>query len=213
MSSFEMTAIEVQTPFGTTATSHLFQAAPANPRLMIVLPGRGYIHDHPVLFHLRYMALENGFDVLAVSYGLDTSGPANPEHYFQLPAVVNRATAQAMTRGYRQVCVLGKSLGTPLAVELAAGLQAEKIAVILLTPIGSALQDQNIARFPTLALIGTGDPYFAPDLTAQTPPNVHWQIFDALDHGLMVEDDWQASTRALHDIIQTCESFLKEQYS
>lgn len=213
MSPYEMTSLEVQTPFGTTATSQLFQASQANSRLLIALPGRGYIHDHPVLFHLRYMALENGFDVLAVNYGLDTSGPSNPEHYLQLPVVVQQAAAQTMARGYRQVCVLGKSLGTPLAVELAAGLQAEKITVILLTPLGAALQDQNIARFPTLALIGTRDPYYAPDLTAQTPPNVHWHIFDALNHGLMVEDDWQVSLRALHDIVQTCETFLKDQYS
>lgn len=199
------TTIETQSPFGVTAR-HMFTAhEPASHKLMILLPGRGYTNEGPVLFHTRQMALENGYDVLAVQYGFQAANAdLQPEQFSFLPQDVNLATESVLKRGYHEICVVGKSLGTPLAVELAKSITAEKISLILLTPIGGSLSDLD--GLPTLAVIGTADPFYTPELVKL--PGIKWKVFDGFNHGLIAEN-WRVSVSALHDMILACENFIR----
>lgn len=210
--SVEAITFRHTSPFGVEVSSPLFRHDPPSERLLIVLPGRGYTVVHPALFHLRYVALENGWDVLAVSYGFQNSdGDFRPEQFPLLQQDVALATAPALTRGYRQVCVAGKSLGTPLAVDLARGLKAARVSLLLLTPVSGVMQALDGIR--TLAVIGTGDPLYSPEMVRLTEGDAHvdWLVYEALNHALLVEDDWRASLAALGQIMDACEQFLREE--
>lgn len=205
----EITTISHESPFGLTVPNHFFHQG--SNRLVIILPGRGYTIEHPVLFHLRYLALENGFDVLPVEYGYQAARrDFKPEEWPLLAQDVHAATAPVLERGYQQVCIIGKSLGTPLAIELAKTINAPAVSLILLTPISAAVQamsDLNHVR--TLALIGTNDSIYSPDMVTQTGSQVQWKVLEGLDHGLFIEDNWRVSLDALNSILAVCERFLR----
>lgn len=209
--SVEVVTLTHTSPFGVEVRSTLFQHNPPADRLLLLLPGRGYTVNHPLLFHLLYVALENGWDALPVSYGFQAAaGDFTPEQFPLLQRDVALATGPALARGYRQVCAAGKSLGTPLAVDLARGAKAERVSLILLTPVSGVMQALDGIR--TLAVIGTDDPLYSPEAVRLTEGDAHieWRVYDGLDHALIVRDDWRASVAALHRIMGDCEQFLRE---
>jgi hypothetical protein len=186
--------IRVESPFGMTVERRLHLHDPRSERLMLILPGRAYLVSHPVLFHMAQMAYQQGWDVLPVQYGYQLGGELRPEQEPLLAEDVRLATAPVLQRGYREVCVVGKSLGTPLAMDVARTAPAEAVSRILLTPVGPALAPADGIR--TLAIIGTHDPLHAPGLATDTASTT-WRVFDRLDHGLVDEDDWRYSVESL----------------
>lgn len=206
----EITTISHESPFGLTVHNQFFHHQQGSDRLVIVLPGRGYTVEHPVLFHLRYMALENGCDVLPVQYGYQAAGrELKSEEWGYLPQDIALATAPVLARGYQHVCIAGKSLGTPLAIELAKTISAE-VSLILLTPIGAAIQAMTgLQHVRSLAIIGTNDSLYSPEIVAQTSAHVQWKVLEGLDHGLFIEDNWRVSIDALNSIMAVCEQFLR----
>jgi hypothetical protein len=207
----EITTISHESPFGFTVQNHLYHQGA--DRLVIILPGRGYTVEHPVLFHLRYLALENGCDVLPVQYGYQAVGQdLRPEEWSYLPQDVHLATEPVLARGYRHIYIAGKSIGTPLAIELAKSMMVSSgdVSLILLTPIGAAIQAMSdLTHVRTLAIIGTNDTLYSPQMVMQTRPNVQWKVFEGLDHGLFIEDNWRVSLDALNSIMGACEQFLR----
>ncbi len=209
--SLEITTLTHTSPFGPVMTTPFFRHIPPAERLLVLLPGRGYTVNHPILFHLLYLALENGWDALPVSYGFQTSGgDFRPEQFPLLQEDVALATAPALANSYRHLCVAGKSLGTPLAVDLARSAKADSVSLILLTPVGGVMQALDGIR--TLAVIGTNDPLYSPDVVRLTESDAHvdWRVYDGLNHSLIVEGDWRASLAALREIMDVCEWFLRE---
>ncbi len=208
----EVSTITVNSPFETTIHNRFNYHTPPVDKLMILLPGRGYTVDNPALFHLLFLGLENGYDVLPVQYGFQVNqSELEPAQMPYLMQDVQIAVEQVLERNYREICVVGKSLGTPLALELAKILDADKVSLVLLTPIGPALQ--NLPDLPTLAVIGTGDPFYSAEMVQETDkhPNLQWVVLDDLNHGLLIETDWKTSVQSLYTILEHCEQFLKRE--
>ncbi|MBZ0294606.1 MAG: hypothetical protein K8L99_18725 [Anaerolineae bacterium] len=209
--SYDITTISVDSPFGVSFGNNFYQADNASRKLMVILPGRGYQVEHPALFYTVFLGLENGFDVLPVQYGfqvkrtnLDTS---------QMPLLmqdVDIAVQQVLPRGYQDICIVGKSLGTPLAVELITRLDAARKSLILLTPISLALQSSP--PVPTLAAIGTADNFYSADTIAQMP-EIEWVVLDQLNHGLIKDNDWHATIQAQHTVLERCDQFIKDNHT
>jgi hypothetical protein len=205
------TTIDIQSSLGVTVRNLFIYHEPISPQLMILLPGRGYTCNHPVLHYTRRLGLDRGFDVLSMAYGFQVANvELEARDMGGLEDEVTQATQQVLKRDYERVCIVGKSLGTPLAAQLARELQPtmDSISLILLTPVGGALHGLGDLR--TLAIIGTGDPLYAPEMVEATKDGDQfvWQVFDGLNHGLEMPDDWQASIQALNDIIAACDAFL-----
>jgi hypothetical protein len=199
-------SIVVESPFGVTVRHRFHVHEPESDQLMVILPGRGYTINHPVLSYLGQMAYENGYDVLPVQYGFQTSGDLDPAQIPLLQQDVRVATEPVLKRNYREICVAGKSLGTPLAIDLAQSVKAAVVSQILLTPIGPAMQAAGDIR--TLAIIGTADPLYAPELVGSNDVTT-WRVLENLDHGLIDESDWRYSMDSLKEIIAACEAFLQ----
>ncbi len=210
---YESASIEVQSPFGVSIRNRFYQHTPPSEKLMILLPGRGYTVAHPALLHLQHVGLEHGYDVLPVQYGFQVmQGDLETAQMPFLMEDTRRAVEQVTERGYREVCVVGKSLGTPLAVELAQELDIAEKSLILLTPIGSAVQDALAQGIRTLAVIGTEDPLYSAEAVQTSEADAaRWYVMADLDHSFLKANDWKASVRSLYDILAACEAFLLKQ--
>ncbi len=199
---FQRMSIEITTASGIRV-DHRLIAHDAPDRLLIILPGRGYTCDHPVLHYLRKAAADLGWDVLSVWYSFQVANVPDDEITLDgLAAEVDQAVDEVLKGGYRQVCIAGKSLGTPLATLHMH--QADRL--ILLTPLGTAALDAH--TLPTLAIIGTADPAYQPEQINASSENVQWMILDGLDHGLEAAGDWEATLDGLWQITQACAEFL-----
>lgn len=196
--------IEVTTPSGLRV-AHGLVAHDQPAGLLVMLPGRGYTCDLPLLHYLHKAASDIGYDVLSVWYGFQAAPPGTdmPMTYESLNAEIDLAVGEAMKRGYDRLLIAGKSMGTPLAALRAR--RAERL--ILLTPIGTAALDTGST--PTLAVIGTADQAYQPDQVQQTGANVQWLVLDGLDHGLEKPGDFAASLDALRTVTQACVEFLR----
>lgn len=208
--SIQTSTVKVQSQVGTTVHNlFMYHDAPASTKLMVMLPGRGYSCDHPVLYYVRRMAIKQGYDVLSVEYGFQAAHlELSVQNTPYLQDDVWQAVTAVLQQGYKQFCIVGKSLGTPLAAELAKTIEAADMALILLTPIGGAFQ--GLGRIRTLAMIGTDDPLYSPEIVTalKSDPNIEWQVFDGLNHSLEVKGDWKASIAALERVITACEAFI-----
>ncbi len=205
--SFKVSTIETESKFGTTAQHGFFTQKDGSDKLLIILPGRGYTTEHPLLYTLRSAALELGYDVLSVQYGFQV-GQINltAENMPYLQDDVQQAAQVVLGGGYQKVCVAGKSLGTPLAVELAQHINDAQVSLLLLTPIGGAAQP--LENIPVLAVIGTADAAYMADMIKDAGL-LSWRVFEGLNHSLEVGGDWRASLAVLPQIISVCAGFLE----
>ncbi|MEW5866661.1 MAG: hypothetical protein AB1774_07365 [Bacillota bacterium] len=209
--SLESSIVEVESREGVTTRNLLLYHEPASSRLVVMLPGRNYSCDAPVLYYIRLMALEHDFDVLSLQYGFQIVG-ATP-NYEGIVDEATHAVATALTRGYREVCFVGKSLGSPLALALAQSTQVAKVSAILLTPIPAALKPTSGVR--ALSVVGTADPVFhMPECQESLQRgDMEWVVLEGLDHGLRSEGNWVDSITALKRITAECEHFLTSSHA
>jgi hypothetical protein len=198
--------IEIPSYAGVTIRNQLFQQE-GNKRLIVLLPGRGYAVTAPLLHYCLHIGMDNGFDVLRVEYGFQiaqTDLPSENIPDIQQESVL--AVRKALKTGrYDELVVVGKSLGTPIAAMI-ANEHSPNIPTkcVLLTPIQRC---HELVTVPTLAVIGTDDAAYAPDLAVGTQL-VQWKVYDGLNHSLEKTGDLAASLAILPDIVQSCADFI-----
>jgi acetyl esterase/lipase len=204
--SIKISTIATESRFGVTTHHLLMSQSDSADKLLIMLPGRGYTTEHPVMYYLRKAALNLGYDVLSIEYGFQAGHiDLNAGNMPYLEADIQAAVASVSGHDYQRICVAGKSMGTPLAVGLAQTLAAKNISLLLLTPVTGAAQ--MAGTIPALAIIGTADYFYQPDAIRDTP-TLKWRVFEGLDHSLENKNDWHASLAVLPDIITACAEFL-----
>jgi surfactin synthase thioesterase subunit len=205
----QFSSIQTESRFGVTVRHSLITQDTPPDKLLIMLPGYGYTCEHPVLYYLRRAAAQQGYDVLGVQYGFQvTHIDLQAENMAYVQDDVEQAVRPVLSRGYSRVCVAGKSMGTPLAAEVARSLTRESTSLLLLTPVGGAVQ--GLGNIPALAIIGTADALYSAEEVAayKNHPTIQWKVFEGLNHSLEVQHDWGASLAVLPEIIRTCEEFI-----
>ncbi|MCA0458365.1 MAG: hypothetical protein LCI00_30660 [Chloroflexi bacterium] len=209
--SIQSEIITTPSRFGVDTRNTLLRHETGSEKLLIMLPGRAYTCDFPVLYYLRKVAAQIGYDVLSIEYGFQAA--RTDFTVAQLPdllADLNDTLQPVLTHGYKHICVAGKSLGTPIAAHLVQSLDTASRSLLLLTPVGDAIK--SVGTIPTAAIIGTADPAYVAEEVAHFVghPTVKWHVYEGLDHGLEYADDWQASASILPRIIEACTTFLGE---
>lgn len=203
----QISTIDVQSPLDVTIPNHLFAQDAGSEKLLVMLPGRGYTNENPVMYYLRLSALQLGWDVLSVQYGFQVAGvDGDANAIAAIYTEADLALQSVLVRGYKQVCIAGKSLGTPLAASLVEKLTDVEKSLLLLTPIQGAASGTNLPR--TLAVIGTADPSYSAEAVAAALPHVQWHVFEGLNHGLESAQSWRESLIALVEITAAYEIFL-----
>lgn len=125
--------------------------------LTIILPGIGYINESPLMYYSRKIALELGLDVLCVNYGFQLSH-ADFNIDSELNIVIQeseKVIAKCLSKTYRMIIFIGKSMGTIIQNHLSNQLLDYKQVHIYLTPVNKTLE--NIINYPCLTITGTDD--------------------------------------------------------
>lgn len=190
MSATESTRHQFETsawPPGTDSPAHV-------PRRVIVLPGRAYPIEAPLLFWAAYGLLEDGWFVQAVSW----QGPPLDAGFVQ--GALRKALSEAPAAD--QTLVVAKSLGT-LAAGAAAGLG---LPAVWLTPIlTDSIVAQSLSSYPARQLVigGSADPGWP----ANAPhPTGEVMYVDGADHGMHVGG--VRSSNAVHmDVVDKVRAF------
>lgn len=176
-------------------------------KLMILLPGRGYIAESPLMRYVGQIGYQNGYDTLHVRYAIHRTQVDNwVMHIPDIFADTHDGVSQVMSERYTRVCVVAKSLGTVIATQLVPQLESKNLSALMLTPIQDAMM--TIGDVRALGIIGTADPAYDPDVIETTATRT-WRVYDNLNHSLEYNGDWAKSFAILHDILHHCEAFIR----
>lgn len=203
MSEFSVQPIEI--PSYADVTIQNILAGTGSSRLVVLLPGLGYTVDAPLFHYLRKIAWHNNCDTLSIKYGFQVAQSRyDPQYQGDITKESQQAIEVALKKGYSELVIVGKSLGTPMAAILANRFsQTNKL--LLLTPIRDS---HTIApNIETLAVIGTADPRYEDGLAVNTK-NLRWKVYEGLDHSLEVRGDMLASIDIMRDVMGECQQFL-----
>lgn len=109
--------------------------------LVVMLPGYGYSVQKPIFYYLSDVVMKLDFDLLRVNYGFQLSQEdMSFEHELtvlrdEVVDVVSKVDAKV----YKELIVIGKSIGTGFIDDVAKCLGTDKLKRIYLTPIDRTL--------------------------------------------------------------------------
>jgi hypothetical protein len=206
-----------ETAAGRRVPYSQIKASPASAHLAIILPGLSYRATLPVLYYPgRYFA-EQGCDRLILEYAYDREPDfaSLPDHAIRdrikndVDAVFDKVLAD---HGYREITLIGKSLGTLAMSQQIGRTELASAKMIWLTPV---LADPGFidamlsGSQPGLAVIGTADPHFAAAEALARLRRSHIKLVElpGADHGLEVKGDVRTPLRALQTMMDAIIDF------
>ena len=184
----------------------------------MLLPRFAYGCDMPLFYYAENLLLDGGADVLRVEYAYNRRPgfPDLPEAE-QLARLLDDASAAKYAalaqRPYREVTLIGKSLGTgAMGHVLTAEAVPNRSRAVWLTPLlrEGRLREQ-MRRFggPSLLAIGSDDPHHDPALLDELT-GAGWEavVVDGADHSLDIPGDAVASVQAVERVVRAVGPFL-----
>jgi hypothetical protein len=206
--------------YGESPLPHTFfrQEIEAN-HLAILLPGVGYTVRMPLLYYPTLELLAIGADVLRVETVyvkqpvFDRLSPPEKARWVFTDAA-RAYNAALVQRPYRQITLVGKSLGT-LAMGYLFSTETElaEAQAIWLTPLlGNDLLRSQIqqAKPRSLFAVGTADPHYNATYLAEMGAATAGDTvaIDGGNHSLEIEGDVMASLRAIERVMRAIQTFL-----
>jgi len=185
--------------------------------LAVVLPGIGYTCQMPLLYYASQSLLALGADVLWVEYNYirrsDYLGLSSTEQNQWFLADVAAACQIALARrDYREITLIGKSMGTrAMAQLLTIDARLAQCRDIWLTPVlrDHAVREQIKSRPHALVVIGTADPYYDPAYLAALEANTLSEVMVVVgaDHSMEIGGDVESSLMILDKVTRTIKGF------
>jgi hypothetical protein len=181
-------------------------------RLAVVLPGRRGGWITAAVYYPVLALLDGGFDALCLEESV-YSGTLDPA---RLRADAIAAIRAGMAAGeYRQVVLVGKSLGTLVMGELItsdAGFAGAPS--VWLTPL---LEHDRVAAAlkrldtPGLIVIGSEDPQYDPDLLSEMESRGHRVlVLSRAHHGLAIDGDALGSAEIPGELVRAVLDYLRD---
>lgn len=202
--------------------SNLFWLADSpNGWLAVILPGRGYTSDMPLLFFTRQLLRWRGIDVLNLNPSTQSEGYQSASGEMQLAwlksDVLAGLTVGLSQKRYKGIVLAGKSLGS-LAIAQAE-TQAESLlptGIAWLTPLlrFKVVMDAALkASGPQVYLCGGSDEAYIPEklshILAQKPLSKAF-VAPGANHNLEVPGDDQATFHGFSGAMLALGAFLDE---
>lgn len=210
--------LEFQSAGSRPHRQRLLSSGHASDHLAVLLPGRSYSTDMPVLYFPGRLMLSHQVDVLKVDYSI----PAEDLEALPLGELAARAAASSETilravleqRAPSRLTLIGKSLGTiVMAHLLGCGLDLPRTDCIWITPI---LKDESLqnkmagVRQMSMVVAGSADPYSDEHglerLEKETGMRV--VLIEDADHQLDVPGNGIETLRGLQRIVRSIEGFM-----
>lgn len=196
-----------------------FQQDEPAEQAALVLPGRGYSCQGPVLSYPRLELLARGMDVLCVEYTQHPgfSSLADQELLRCSIADAEAAYSALMSqRAYQRIALVGKSLGTMVMARLLTTLSlSEPVLTAWLTPVLNferVRAQMKQAPGPTFVAIGTADPYYNPAQVAEIQAAIGDRgkvlVIEQANHSLEIGTDALRSLQAMEEIIRAFQTVL-----
>jgi len=213
-----ITALEIAGYGSKPVPNRFFRQEQAATRLGLVFPGLGYNCDMPLLYYPTKLLLARGADVLQLRPDY-----ATPE-FQSLPGEerARRAGADASAalhaglaqRHYRQIVLVGKSIGT-LAIAQLVSTEARlaDAVTIWLTPVFRGRQVvEAAARFqgPALFVAGTADSLFDADAMSRLREATRTEtlVVEGADHSMEISGDLLRSVGVLDQVVRAVAGFF-----
>lgn len=178
---------------------HVRGSLPAmNERVALLIPGRGYSAQAPLLAYAGAAAGTRGASVRSLQW---SAIPPTPD----LPGKQRAAFVREQVGDQAVSLMIGKSLGTFAAV-LAAERTTPAVWITPLLDDPIVMAALRAAAAPVLLVGGTADPSWdGPSARSLTP---HVYEVDGADHGLFVAGPLAASAAVLGLVATAVERFL-----
>jgi hypothetical protein len=186
--------------------------------LGIILPGYRHSADKADLDYAGRLLMDRGADLLRVEYAyFRTEYMIQPdavqEEWLRTDALAVCGAALSQ-RAYKNITLVGKSLGTLAMSCLLADSRFRKADCIWSTPILEypRLQSQiERVRPRSLFIIGTADSHYQPDVLRRLVEVTGGSslVLDGVDHSLGIPGDIPGSLAALNRIVEAYQAFLK----
>ena len=179
--------------------------------LCIILPGIAYLLDRSYLDYSKQLALELGHDVLEVEYGFHVNrSPFNINEEFDILANETiKVIESSMTKEYKDIVIIGKSIGTCLQVLINKHFNGKISKNIYISPIDKTA---NIGITEnSLVITGTKDPLLSADSLSKinNVPGVETITIADANHALDIVGNVNATIKVLLDTIKKEKEFLK----
>lgn len=170
-----------------------------NGRLAVLLPGRSYSPNHPLLYYSREALLVHGWSVEEVWW--------DSEDLVSDAALLERIEEVLHAASDKNPLVIGKSLGSrALPLVAKRGWSGIWLTPLLNHPeIVAGLKD---IRAETLLIGGTADDSWNGSVAKSSGQQV--LEIPGADHGLEIPGDPPASVRHLGEIVATISTFLED---
>jgi hypothetical protein len=202
-------------PVPNTFTMH---PNPAD-HLGVILPGYRYSADMPSLYYTRQVLLDQGADTLSVDYDYSRTDfmkmPQKVRDEWMSTDVLAACNAVFSQHRYKNVTLVGKSLGTIAMGHLLADHRFRHSACIWLTPMLTV--DWLCSRIReirprSLFIIGTADQYYRPDILQQLENVTKGRsvVIKGVNHAMEIQGDIQGSIMALIQMSQSVQAFIQE---
>lgn len=186
---------------------------PAVRHVAVVLPGRAYGPELPVLRLPALVFAAAGAEVRTVTYPpLPAMDDADGWRQFDQQVA---ATVAEMVAGATRVTLIGKSLGTRAMALLPEESAGPVTAAVWLTPILGSPAVAAGARahgWPSLFVYGTADPMHDPAAQAALRAALGAEecAIEGADHSLEIPGDPVASARALVALAEAVAGFAEQ---
>jgi hypothetical protein len=196
----------------------IIQPTPTD-HLGIILPGYRYSADMAVLHYAGRILLEQGADLLRVEYAYYQTDfreqPESEQDKWISSDIFAICNAGLSYRSYRQISLVGKSLGTIAMGHLLGDSRFQNATCIWSTPILTVewlLSRIEQVRPHSLFINGTADELYQPDTLKHLESVTKGRavVVEGANHGLEIPDSISKSLMALNQIVQALQEFLGE---
>ncbi len=232
---YRTTHLDATTTRGAPLPYTFFRNDTGTDRLAVLFPGLGYRATMPLLHYTQRAFQERGADVLRLdlAYDLDPDFPrddASRRRAWIRDDALSAYRAATRQGAYRDVILVGKSIGTLALADIladvpadvpahvpadipSAGLPPRTPACVWLTPLlndASLLETVQRRLPPSLFVIGTADPLYdatrLDELAERTGRNR--VIVEDADHSLEIPGDMAKTLQAMHAYLSALDGFL-----
>jgi predicted alpha/beta hydrolase family esterase len=175
----------------------------------------------PLLYYTRSLLFALGADVLLVEYAYnrkpDFQVLSDEEQERWFFADVSGAGEAALSfRPYREVTLVGKSLGTLAIAHLMSKPQFANSQAVWLTPL---LRDERVciqirkATQNALLVVGTNDKHYDADFlaTLKALPQIKTIVLEGADHSLEFKGDLLKSISLIEQVMREMREFFARQ--
>ncbi|HLI07444.1 MAG TPA: alpha/beta family hydrolase [Ktedonobacteraceae bacterium] len=199
-----------------------FQQDDATDHAALVLPGRGYSSQGPVLSYPRLELLARGADVLCVDYTQRADFSTLPDQELLRCSIADAEAgyrALMKQRPYQRITLVGKSLGTMVMTHFLTTLSLPTpVLTAWLTPVLSVEKVRTQikqAPGPVFVAIGTADPYYNAAQVAEIREALQDRgevlVIEHANHSLDIGTSALQSLAAIEEMIRSFQTVLDKQ--